>query len=169
MIVPNIKVDADAPSPPGNLSASSQTADSVTINFGASSLENNFIEYKIFYKEGSSGVSELDSLHSSSTDSNLGYINYGGATTTTINGLLAGTEYVFNIWAYDIFGRKASATSELVASTNYPPTASFISAEEKLDASGIIDISIQADDGNDNNLRAKIEYTAGSACDFSSP
>ena len=168
-ITPNIKVDAQAPTAPGNLSLNSQTASTITINFGSQTTENNFTEYRIYYKLGSSGVSESDSEWASSSDANLGYIDYNGATDTTITGLSAGSEYVFNIWAYDSFGRKASATSELVASTNYPPTATFISAKEKRDASGIVDISIQADDGNDDNLRAKLEYVAGSACDFSSP
>ena len=52
-------------------------------------------------------MTESDSEHS---DSDLGYIDYNSTTTTTISGLSANTQYVFNIWAYDLAGNKASAT-----------------------------------------------------------
>jgi len=166
---PNFKIDTEAPSSPGNLSVDSQTGNTITLNFGSASVENNFVGYKVFYKVGSSGVTELDMVWASTSDANLAYIDYNGATQTTITGLSNGTEYVFNIWAYDYFGRTASATVELVASTNYKPSSSFISASQKTDGSGVVDISVQADDGNDDDLRVKIEYVPGAVCDFSSP
>ncbi len=166
---PNIKVDASAPSSPGALTLNSQTATSITLNFGAQTVENNFTEYKIFYKQGSGGVSEADNEWASSSDANLGYIDYNGASSTTITGLSAGTDYVFNIWAYDVFGRKASSSAELSASTNYFPQGSFVSAQEKTDGSGAVDISTSFSDSNGDDLKAKLEYVAGSACDFSSP
>ena len=166
---PNFRIDVDAPTSPGNLSLSSQTANSITINFGTSTSEANFVEYKIFYKEGSSGATESDTEYSSSTDTNLAYIDFNGASTTTISGLSAGTEYVLNIWAYDIFGQKSSANVELVASTNYFPTSNIISASKRINDSGDVDISVQFNDLNQDNLKARVDYVAGSSCDFSSP
>ncbi len=166
---PNFKVDAAAPTPPGALTLNNQTANTITINFGASTTESNFSEYKIFYKIGSSGVTEGDSLHGSSTEPGLGYIDYNNNSTTTITGLDPGTEYVFNIWAYDVFGRKASSTVELVASTNYPPTGSFNSVDFRTDGSGVMDISILVNDSNNDDSRAKLEYEAGASCAFGSP
>ncbi|GAF85333.1 unnamed protein product, partial [marine sediment metagenome] len=101
------KVDATEPTAPGDLTESSKTSSSITLSFGSQSTETNFDTYKIFYKQGASGVTESDTEHS---DSDLGYIDYNSTTTTTISGLSASTQYVFNIWAYDLVGNKASAT-----------------------------------------------------------
>jgi hypothetical protein len=57
---------------------------------------------------------ETDLEHS---DTNLNYINYNGAATTTISGLTKSSDYYINIWAYDRAGNKASSTVPLIAST----------------------------------------------------
>jgi len=105
------KVDTTPPTAPGNLTENSKDSSSITLNFGAQTTESNFDTYKIFYKEGSSGVAETDTEHS---DADLAYINYNGTSTTTISGLSASTQYVINIWAYDLAGNKASATEMTV-------------------------------------------------------
>ena len=115
-------VDTANPTAPGNLTESVKTSSSITLNFGAQSTEANFDTYKIFYKQGASGVTESDTEH---TDSNLGYIDYNSTTTTTINGLSADTQYVFNIWAYDVCGNKTAAT-EVAITTNAPSTTQAI-------------------------------------------
>ncbi len=107
-------IDNKAPLPPGSLSSGGVSSTTVTLLFGSSTIETNFSEYKIFYKQGTSSVSELDTEH---IDSNLAYIDYNGATSTTVTGLTPDTYYVFNIWAYDAYGNKASAT-EIVIKTN---------------------------------------------------
>ncbi|MGD1971282.1 MAG: hypothetical protein PVF24_06700 [Desulfobacterales bacterium] len=81
-------VDTANPTAPGNLTQSSKTSSSVTLSFGSQTTEANFDTYKIFYKQGASGVTESDTEHS---DSDLGYIDYN-STTTTISGLSAGTQ-----------------------------------------------------------------------------
>jgi len=167
--IPNFKVDAIGPSAPGNLSLNSLTKNSITLNFGTSTIDNNFNQYKIFYKEGTSGVNETDILHGSSTDSSLGFIDYNGNSTTTITGLSEGVNYTFNIWAYDTIGRSAKADTELVASTNDAPLAIFNSVIQKNDGSGGVDISIDVNDANNDNTRVKIEYVKGADCNFSSP
>ncbi|PLX21209.1 hypothetical protein C0584_03275 [Candidatus Parcubacteria bacterium] len=168
---PNFKIDTVDPSPPGALGDIAVSPTSITVSFGASTTETNFLEYKIFYKEGSSGVTESDFEYLN--PSVLDYQNYNGATSTEIGSLSAGTQYVLNIWAYDKAGNKASSTIELSTTTNSsltPPTGSMVSTVQKTDGTGAVDILLRADDpDNDNTLRAKIQYVAGIACDFSSP
>jgi hypothetical protein len=100
-------VDTANPTTPGNLTYNSKSPFSVTLNFGSQTTDANFDTYRIFYKQGSSGVTESDTEH---TDSNLGYIDYNSASTTTISNLAPNTQYVFNIWAYDKCSKSASAT-----------------------------------------------------------
>ncbi|MCK5211523.1 hypothetical protein KAJ89_02365, partial [Candidatus Parcubacteria bacterium] len=109
VVTPNFKVDTSDPSPPGQLSESSKTSNTITLDFGAPTDEDNFVEYKIYYST-SSPVSEADNLHGSSTDPNLNFFDYDGAADTIISGLNPNTTYYFNIWAYDIVGHKASST-----------------------------------------------------------
>ncbi|PLX21686.1 hypothetical protein C0584_02100, partial [Candidatus Parcubacteria bacterium] len=52
---------------------------------------------------------------------------------------------------------------------NDAPTATFNSASQKTDGSGAVDISFTADDLNDDDLVARIDYVTGDTCDFSSP
>ncbi len=119
--VPNIKIDTTAPTIPGNLIFNSKGVTTVKFNFGAPTSDLTFVQYKIFYKQGTSGVKQTDSLWSSSSDSNLGNISFNNKASTTITGLTTGYTYVFNIFAYDMFGRVASATNEaLVSLSNYP-------------------------------------------------
>jgi hypothetical protein len=110
------KVDATNPTAPGNLTENSKDSSSITLNFGSQTTETNFDTYKIFYKAGASGVAETDTEHS---DADLAFINYNGTSTTTISGLSASTQYVINIWAYDLAGNKASAT-EMTVTTSAP-------------------------------------------------
>ena len=110
-----LTVDNKDPSNPGNLTVVSKTDNSVTLGLSATSSDSNFFEYKIFYKQAASGVTESDSAHSSSTDANLGYADFNGAATTTIAGLVKNNQYVFKIWAYDKYGNKASSSEELSA------------------------------------------------------
>ncbi len=165
---PNFKIDTIDPSVPGDLSLFSRTYDSLTLNFGSSSVEANFKEYIIYYKEGSSGVGENDTIYASSSDANLSFQDYNSASNTTISGLLENTQYVINIYAYDEVGRKASAT-ELVISTNNRPSGDFLASSQRTDGSGVVDISIEVSDTNSDDSRAKLEYVSGLDCDFSSP
>jgi hypothetical protein len=112
-------LDQINPTTPGNLTKIDFTTNSVTVGFGTSSADTNFKEYKIFYKEGSSGVTESDSLFGSSSDVNLSFADFSDATTTTIAGLSVNKQYVFNIWAYDDFGNKSVAGEELVVIIRY--------------------------------------------------
>jgi len=167
---PNFKVDTVSPTPPGALTKLNAYPTSIEIAFGAETTETNFSEYKIFYKAGTAGVTEDDGEFD---DSDLDYINYNNTSSTTVINLSAGTDYVFNIWAYDLAGNKSSSTIELVASTTSsftPPTGTIYSVAQKTDGSGGVDIAVRLDDpDNDNTLRIKVEYVLGASCDFSSP
>ncbi len=62
-----------------------------------------------------------------------------------------------------------SAVGEETAASGTTPTGSFNSASQKTDASGKVDISIEVDDPNDDDTKAKIEYVANGSCDFTTP
>ncbi len=168
---PNFRIDTTSPTAPGSLGALSVAATSVTVSFGAQSTENNFYRYRIFYKIGLSGVTESNSEYINTGI--LDYQNYNGETQAVIGNLTAGTNYVFNIWAYDLAGNKASSTLELATTTLSaftPPTGNLVTSVQKTDGTGAVDIVLRADDeDNDDTLRAKIEYVAGASCDFTSP
>ncbi|MDA3840399.1 MAG: fibronectin type III domain-containing protein [Patescibacteria group bacterium] len=168
---PNFQIDTIPPTAPGSLTDISVTPTSITVGLGASTTEINFLEYKVFYKEGSSGVTELDLEYLN--PSVLDYQNYNGTPSVDIGSLSAGTAYVINLWAYDKAGNSASSTIELATTTTSSftiPTGSMVSTIQKLDGTGAVDILLQADDAdNDNTLRAKIEYVAGAVCYFTTP
>lgn len=165
---PDFRVDHTAPTAPGDLAIAGRATTSVKLGFGASTTEKNFREYIIYYKQGQSGATEADQMHASGTDPNLGAIGYNQATSTTITGLEQGTDYVFNIYAYDLAGNTAAATREASTTTVTLPQGSFNSAELRRDGSGRADISIEVSDQDGDDTRAKLEYAAGADCDFSS-
>lgn len=107
-------VDNVPPSVPGALTIDSITQMTAKLIFGAQSWDDNFSRYKIFYKIGTSGVSETDT---ELIDTDLNSVNYGGTSSTTAGGLVPNTYYAFNIWAYDLFGNK-SASTEVYERTN---------------------------------------------------
>ncbi len=166
-LAPNIRVDLTSPNPPpGALSLDSKANTSITLQLGATTSEPNFSRYRIFYKVGTSGVTEANLQHS---DANLNNINYNGRSTTTVIGLTSGLNYVFNIWAYDQAGNKASATPEFTTMTESSltePIGSIVTMSQKTDGTGAISIVIRVDDDdNDDQLRAKAQYRLGDNCD----
>lgn len=105
-------VDTKDPTRPGALTVYTTSTTSVDPKFGSATVDTGFKEYKIFYSN-STPVTTADSSLTSSTDANLGLINFGGASTTTISGLTSNTRYYANIWAYDTWASNASSTSEI--------------------------------------------------------
>ncbi len=104
-------IDTAAPSLPGNLSVNTTSTTSVILNLSTTSTDSNFSEYKIFYAT-STPVTESALVITSTTDPNLASSTFAGATTTTISGLSANTNYYTNIFAYDSWGRGSSSTAE---------------------------------------------------------
>lgn len=163
-------VDNVDPTVPGPLTYVARTGTTTTLSLNSTSTETNFLEYIIYYKEyNGTDPNESDYKWASTSDANLYNINYNFATETKIIGLTASTTYSFAIWVYDQFGHEASS-SRIEVTTNDAPTGKINSVGQKNDGSGIVDIEIEVDDDNNHDTcRAKIEYVAGGACDFSSP
>ncbi len=117
-------IDTADPTVPGALTVNATSTTSVVLNFAATSTDTNFSEYKIFYKEGSSGVTTGDTAFTSSSDANLGSATFSGASTTTISGLSVNTQYTANLFAYDTWGNVTSSASEITFYTlaNAPGT-----------------------------------------------
>ncbi|MCK5061386.1 DUF2341 domain-containing protein [Candidatus Parcubacteria bacterium] len=170
LTTPNFKVDTVAPDAPGNMIFATSTPTSITLALGASTTEDNFYRYQVFYRAGIFGVNENDDEHA---DNNFNFQDYNSATSTLVINLSANTEYVFNIWAYDLAGNSASATVEVVGTTTSafnPPTGFISSVDQRTDGSGIVDVIILVNDpDNDDQVRARIMYVSGGSCDLTAP
>jgi len=162
-----VYVDNLKPTAPGALSLNKRTGSSLTVNFGATSTETNFVEYKIFYKAyDGTDPTEGSSVLASSTDANLGSKLFNGVATTTIPSLSSRVKYSLAIWAYDAYGNKASS-SRVDIETNDAPIVSFNSMAQRTDGGGTVDLSIEVDDNNnDDTVTAKMDYVLGAACNF---
>lgn len=99
-----VVLDNVAPTSPGSLATGTIAARSVQLILGATSTDSHFSKYAIYYATGTSV-----------TESGTKWIEYAtalydGQSSTTVTGLSPYTDYTFNIWAYDSYGQKASAT-----------------------------------------------------------
>ncbi|MEA3398233.1 MAG: hypothetical protein U9R06_00620 [Patescibacteria group bacterium] len=163
-----VTVDNKAPSAPGSLSEwGTTTKDTISLSFGSTSSDMHFREYIIYYST-STPPTENDYSLSSSTDENLGDINFLSATTTSATGLLENTTYYFAIWAYDSYGHKSSS-SPVTITTNKTADAEFnktVAFGQKSDGSGYVDLAFDVRDINSHPSTAKIEYEAGDGCLF---
>jgi hypothetical protein len=171
-----IYIDTKNPTNPGAMSLNSRTGTKIVLNYGATSTETNFKEYKIFYKQyDGTPVYDTDagvSVVSSSTDGNLGDQYFKNIATTSISGLTAMQTYSIRIYAYDNYGNKASSSQVDIIANDAP--IGFFNPDpltlQKTDGSGKVTVSFEADDlNNSNTCRAKIEYVPGADCNFSSP
>ncbi len=124
------------PTAPGDLTLNSIDTDSITLGFASSTTDTNFKEYKIYYTEGSA-VDIFDTSYTSSTDSNLGQANFGGASTTTITGLSANTQYSFTMWALDTFGNSTTISTDLSAYS-----AAYVPSKPSASVSNIVDVTV---------------------------
>jgi hypothetical protein len=158
VVLDNIK-----PTPPGNLAIGSSTETSLELLLptGHRSQDNNEPTsgaYKIFYKVGTSGVNTADSQFVSSA---LDAYDFHGSSSVIVTGLNPNTHYVFNLWAYDSFGNKASST-EVTARTDADLTnksLQFVNPEVTASSS---DIAV-ADNQSAWNFRAKVSDVDGYA------
>jgi len=107
-----LTLDHINPISPGDLSLASKTSETVTLDLGESSSDTNFDHYVIYYKQGTENVTESDMAWDETDDSNLGYVDFNGASTTRVTGLFTNLHYTFKIWAYDEYGNKAASTNE---------------------------------------------------------
>ncbi len=105
-------IDTKSPTAPGNLSVNSTSTNAVILAFGSATVDTGFREYRIFYSQATP-VTLADTSLTSSTDANLGAIDFNSKTTTTISSLLENTRYYANIWAYDTWDRTAPSNAEV--------------------------------------------------------
>lgn len=110
-----VTLDNVAPTSAGNLTVASRTQTSITYTLGSAGADTNFSRYRIFYKQGASGVTQSNT---ELVNTNLQAVNYNGSTTVTVSGLSANTQYTANIWTYDTYGHSSAATE--VATTTLP-------------------------------------------------
>ena len=153
-----LTIDNVAPTAPGNLTNGGTTATTITLTFGAQTTETNFSEYKIYYKQGASGVTQSDTLQS---DGDLAFINYNTTTNTVVSGLTSNTQYVFNIWAYDSYGHSTAAT-EIAITTSSSGGFSFKGIGWIYSAS--IDTDSYPTISSKNVLRAKWTQSIPTGC-----
>ncbi|PIR73955.1 MAG: hypothetical protein COU35_05085 [Candidatus Magasanikbacteria bacterium CG10_big_fil_rev_8_21_14_0_10_47_10] len=107
-------IDTADPTAPGSLTANATSTTSIIFNLATPAADTNFSEYKIHYIAAASGVTtSSDAITTSSTDSNLGAVDFNSATTSTASGLTPCTQYVFNIAAYDMYGNSSLGSSEV--------------------------------------------------------
>jgi hypothetical protein len=100
---------------------------------------------------------------------NLFYRKVAGSINTTNN-----TSYnicISNNGAGDTSGgaKMNSILTYTYEWKNSPPTGAINSAAQKTDGSGVVDLSIEIDDADDDETRAKIEFATGTTCVFSTP
>lgn len=154
-------VDTKDPTDPGSLTVSATTTTSVTLTVGAATVDTNFADYKIYYwPYHSSGVTTSTvSSYTSTTDSNLGSISYGGATTVTITGLATSTRYVFNIAAYDSFEYSSLAATEVTLVTLAEPAGQ---SGVSTNSSTKLNLTIDAKENGTSTTFAIFNNTVGS-------
>lgn len=148
-------IDNFAPSAPGALSEGVISTSTIELIFGATTTETNFSKYRIFYKAGTGGVTEGESGEDEVIDSDLDYKFYNNTSSTTVSGLNLDTDYVFNIWAYDLYGNKASS-SEIVIKTDSSVTNDSLTFENSEASNYAI-----ADGASEWNFRATVSEENG--------
>ncbi len=117
-------------------------------------VDTNFREYKIFWLEdpspGEAPYHQPEFYDGCITKDNPGYgfldfVYYGGRSSVTVSGLTPDTTYHFSIFGYDNFGNY-SYSYKAVKKTNHPPKVNILSAAQRRDGSGLVDIEFEGKD-----------------------
>lgn len=137
-------VDNAAPTNPGDLiieDFAGVTTTAMTLSLSATSSDDNFFEYKLFYKIAESdadvNVTESDTAITSSTHAYYASSTWQGLTTTTVTGLATSTSYIFKLWAYDSYGNSSSSTVAFEATMPEIPPAPTSTATTVSGANGM--------------------------------
>ncbi|HLD31812.1 MAG TPA: hypothetical protein VJB37_02870, partial [Patescibacteria group bacterium] len=125
VVSPAFTLDTREPINPMGLSVVSTSTNAVVVGLGTSAVDTNFKEYKIFYSLNTP-VTESDSAHTSSTDGDLGAVDFNGTSDTTISSLSSNTKYYAKMWAYDTWLRSSSTPSEISFYTLAPAPTNFV-------------------------------------------
>ncbi len=146
-------IDNLNPAQPGELKCSLIYGSTYyTVLYGAPSADNNFLEYKIFIGTDNPSVdlTSYDSIWDKDDDANLSSVTFGGASSSTITGLLEDTTYYLKLYAFDNYGNYSSTTTYSIK-TNDPPNMEVvkITAAQRTDGSDLVDITFY---GIDNDI-----------------
>ncbi len=115
-------IDTRAPTAPFGVSGVNSVATSTVIFSGwggaCDSTDAFFKEYKVHYDTAAS-VTSADAAWTSSTYNGLGNVTCAGlGGSTTFGGLLTGTTYYANLFAYDEYGNVSSSTNQVNFTTD---------------------------------------------------
>lgn len=150
-----IGIDTKAPSAPAGPAGPTVSTSSITIGGwgGCNSTDNNFKEYKFHYGT-SAGLTMASSAWTSSTYPGLANSSCTGISgATEFTGLLTGTTYYANLFAYDTYGNVSSSTSELSFTTTVAtPGAPTVTASSTSLGALVLVVNNGGNTGN-------IEYT----------
>jgi len=156
---PNNTLDVVAPSVPATPGGTA-TSSSVALTWAATT-ETNFSHYEVWY-----GTDQTDANNRNGTaiewDDNPDDVNLAtlSTTTTTITGLAGETQYFFKICAIDDFGFEGCSNS-FSKTTGAQPTVESVTAVQKSDGTGHIDVSVTVDDADDDDT---LRFTVQDNC-----
>ena len=157
-----LTLDNVAPSGLSSLNITSIKATTASFSWSAVS-ETNFNHYEIWYGTNQTDVQNRTGTASEWDNSDDANLATKALTSTTITGLSAGSTYYFKIWAVDNYGNEGTVAT-VSSATNTSPTGAFNSASQTTNGTGKVNLSIEVDDGDDNDIKAKLEYKAGTSC-----
>lgn len=124
--------------------------------------ETNFNHYEIWYGDDQGDVQGRTGTAAEWDNGDDGAMATRTTATTTITGLSGTTTYYYKIWAIDDYGNLETVVDINQATPNASPTGSFNSATQKIDGSGDVDLSIEVDDNEGSDTKAKLEYETDS-------
>ncbi|MBU1018626.1 MAG: DUF2341 domain-containing protein [Patescibacteria group bacterium] len=156
----SVTYDAGAPSGLAAFLFDSSTATTATFTWTAAA-DPAFDHYEVWYGTGQSDVQGRTGQALEWDNGNDANLASAATATTTVTGLTAGLNYYAKIWAVDALSNE-SALDDITFNTNQSPTVSGVSGSQDVAGSSEVTIEFTVDDGDDDNLSAKIEYNVGS-------
>ncbi|MBU1164961.1 fibronectin type III domain-containing protein [Patescibacteria group bacterium] len=153
--------DNTAPSGLANLAVTDTDNSYCTLGWTAAT-ESRFDHYEVWWGQDQDDVNNREGTATEWDEDQDGDLSTVSTADTSVNLLEADNTYYFKIWAIDklITNEATTAGTSCFSSTNQAPTGSFNSATSKTDGTGYVDISIEVDDADDDETKAKIEYCA---------
>jgi len=142
VISENFVIDNERPTAPGDLIFNGvSTKNSLTLFFSTPTYDSNFYQYTLYYNLTSTvGEFDYDGFINKDDDSNLGYMDFNGVSSTTINGLNENTTYYIRLYVYDSYAN-SNFSNVISAKTNDAPSMDSFSVSQRSNGTGLVDIS----------------------------
>jgi hypothetical protein len=144
----NQTLDVVAPSAPGSADGT-VTSSSANLTWNAST-ETNFNHYEVWYGTDQTDVNNRNNTATEWDDDDDANLATKSTNSTSIAGLSGVTQYYFKICAVDNYGFEACANS-FSKTTGAQPTVQSVTAMQKANGSGTIDVSVSVDDVDDDD------------------